>query len=104
MIRSNFNHKKSTVSLSLLAMDRSLLKLREPLLFFRYHKTECLCMHGTLILILLTDASTGASSILGTVAALAVFVTIIAITLLGLLITIFVIIVKMKLHEDCAYA
>ena len=54
-------------------------------------------MHGTLILILLTDASTGASSMLGTVAALAVFVTIIAITLLGLLITIFVIIVKMKL-------
>ena len=58
---------------------------------------ECLCMHGTLILILLTDASTGASSMLGTVAALAVFVTIIAITLLGLLIAIFVIIGKMKL-------
>ena len=55
-------------------------------------------MHGILILILLTDASTGASSMLGTVAALAVFVTIIAIALLGLLITIFVlIIVKMKL-------
>ena len=43
---------------------------------------------------MLTDASTGASSMLGTVAALAVFVAIIAITLLGLLITIFVIVKK----------
>ena len=46
--------------------------------------------------ILLTDASTGTSSMLGTVTALAVFVAIVAITLLGLLIIIFVI-VKEKL-------
>ena len=47
--------------------------------------------------ILLTDASTGrASSMLGTVTALAVFVAIVAITLSGLLIVIFVI-VKEKL-------
>ena len=51
---------------------------------------------------MLTDASTGASSMLGTVAALAVFVTIIAIALLGLLITIFVIVKKKLkiLHSD----
>ena len=41
--------------------------------------------------ILLTDASTGTSSMLGTVTALAVFVAIVAITLSGLLIVIFVI-------------
>ena len=55
-----------------------------------------LCTHGTLNFILLTDTSTDAGSMLGTVAALAVLVAIVAITLLGLLVTIFVI-VKRKL-------